>query len=192
MMSTRDAIIKLLKREGVKPHEIEGFEALPMKNTYRVFLGEGRRIEFSNSEVGKAIQSSVGKPKEHVPYGMPDEWVGEYQKIEPHEWASFDPGKAKPSDYLTDAMSYLQEAKHINNKPAYPKCLVVGYTQEDSFSLVHMLELEHARHVNTYSDMLRYRGLRVYITERGRDRDDFGAIEGLFIQGNHEVIDVME
>lgn len=73
-----------------------------------------------------------------------------------------------------------------------PQALIVGLHMDDSFELAHFLGINHAKHVTHYRDMMKYRGLKVYITERGPERDDFGAIEGLFIQGGHTVIDVME
>lgn len=76
--------------------------------------------------------------------------------------------------------------------PSIPENLIVGYDTKDSFLNARELDIVNFRHVEKYADMLKYSGLTVYITERGRDRKDYAAIEGLFIYGNHRVIDLME
>lgn len=99
-------------------------------------------------------------------------------------------------DFVVDlAKTFSHFAKsppRINRKPTQEQVLIVGLNQEDSFDLAHLLGFTNAVHVTHYSDMMKYPGLSVYITERGRERTDFGAIEGLFIRGNHSVIDIME
>lgn len=80
--------------------------------------------------------------------------------------------------------------RFITSMPLYE--LIVGYDSEDSFDLAHFLGLKNAMHVVHYRDMMKYEGAVVFITERGRNRKDFGAIEGLFLRGNHRVIDIME
>lgn len=44
--------------------------------------------------------------------------------------------------------------------------------------------------VLTYRSLFSYRGSTLYIVSGGREREDFGAIEGLFIQANIKVIDM--
>lgn len=47
-------------------------------------------------------------------------------------------------------------------------------------------------YVKEYADMMKYRNSSVYICGEARTRSDFGAIEGLFILGNHTVVDMNE
>lgn len=46
--------------------------------------------------------------------------------------------------------------------------------------------------VDNYNKMLSYRNSSVYICGEGRERKDFGAIEGLFLIGGHSVMDMNE
>lgn len=97
--------------------------------------------------------------------------------------------------HMSGSMDRAQSRQKVETRMpevGNPDCLVLGYDAEDSFLNIRELGLKQARHVDGYRDMLKYTRCPVYITERGRDRPDFGAIEGLFIQGKHRVIDLME
>lgn len=178
-----DRMLALENREG---HRVSEISYDGIKRVYRIHLATGETISV-NQEVALLFTEQEVRGNMMAAQRLDVATLRAAQRVL---------GRAK--DWQDTATYYIPPT--LDSKPqAKPNpptqsdtILVVGFDQDDSFDLIHLLGLEGALHVTHYKDMLRFRDCPVYITERGPDRKDFGAIEGLFIQGGHRVIDVME
>lgn len=94
---------------------------------------------------------------------------------------------------VIDNVTVLPEKK----KEAPPKThdiLIVAGTMAEARELADMMGWEQNAwvYVHRFEVMLQYPSKSVYIYGTARERKDFGAIEGLFLRGNHEVMDMDE
>ena len=71
--------------------------------------------------------------------------------------------------------------------------LVLAETFQEAQDFAHLMGWRTRSEwsfVVTYRSIFNFRGSTCYIIAGGREREDFGAIEGLFIQANIKVIDM--
>ena len=68
--------------------------------------------------------------------------------------------------------------------------LVLAATEREAREFAGLMALNSWQYVDHFRKVLAHRGATLYIIAGGREREDFPAIEGLFIQAHIKVIDM--
>lgn len=133
---------------------------------------------------------------------MPDFWLDEIADMNEQDWAKVFRSAIRANtlvsspdwkEHTFDSFQYQAESRRIiDENPMMGTILIVGGHKQESYEFACMMGFPKYIHVYHYRDMLKYRRASVYVVGTGAEREDFPAIEGLFLIGGHTVMDMNE
>jgi hypothetical protein len=102
-----------------------------------------------------------------------------------------------PDDEIPSGVRDMLETRRIGLSQTQidsskPIILIIGGSAGESKVCAQIFGFKNWLHVEGYKDIQKYPGSSCYLYGTGRDRKDYPAIEGMFLQYNQHVVDLNE